>query len=794
MASDSSRRAGRPPSTDTAMTRSAAGQNHRSRAVGTDLAHLHRSWRKHLYTHECRGKRGRPLQIRQGHPRRKSHRKYRRRRRISGIHSWISRNRKVLLQWVYGTRPNLTLGKWVVHAAIHWQVHEGLNDGLHQLWLRWRQPTQTEADEPSQPNSQTLFIHTEGRARPTTTASAVRSKFGWPGPKSGLRALIILAQSMLLTEGVRVPASAGAGGPKPTEDIGVRQKGKHAPGGRTAPVMQTAGVMVNTGRKRSFMRAQNRSQQHPQGYARYRGQYLHCSQLGLHTARDTIPTPRATRRPAYKRRGGTAQRIKVLSINVNSLSGFLWGEIKTFLRGDGLQYDFIFLQETHRASFSTFQIDKWMAVGSSTKRGEGVLTLVHPKYDPSLVRYQEIIPGRVLRVKVCHAEAAIETLNIYQHVWIHNDEPEVNRQRRQNLLDRCSGVLQGMARRDTLILAGDFNAEVHCTPGSVGPCINKSEYHLALDPHSLTRFVQANELVVLNTWTMKDPCTNYTRTGNSQIDFVMVKPASADQRAKQVKKTEAPFGGWKEMTHNALVAEVRFVRHFHLPRATTLQAPSCSTKDLDNAYRKHDPRIQELQQSVQTALQQGGWRTVEDINHILLHKVSALFPAATKGRTGNSQRQAQCKAIFHAWRETLTHPDGEGGTTPALPTQVYHMWQRRKDLEKCKPFSGLGIIRTWKWIVLFLQNGRRSKQYHQQQQKAITLGHLQQAERAAQSHNIKRLYGAVKRLMPWKHKPRIMFRHPDGSPMSLLQEHKALVKHCEQLFAPAVEVPARAGR
>ena len=350
-----------------------------------------------------------------------------------------------------------------------------------------------------------------------------------------------------------------------------------------------------------------------------------------------------------------------------------------------------------------------------------------------------------------------------------------------------------MARRDTLILAGDFNAEVHCTPGSVGPCINKSEYHLALDPQSLTRFVQENELVVLNTWTMKDPCTNYTRTGNSQIDFVMVKPASADQRAKQVKKTEAPFGGWKEMTHNALVAEVRFIRHFHLPRATVLQAPPCSTKDLDNAYRKRDPRIQELQLDVHTALQQVTGHTVEDINHVLLHKVAALFPASTKGRTGNSQRQAQYKAIFHAWRETLTHPDGEGGAAPALPTRVYHMWQRRKDLEKCKPFSILGIIRTWKWIVLFVQNGRRSKQYHQQQQKAITLGHLQQAERAAQSHNIKRLYGAVKRLMPWRHKQRIMFRHPDGSPMSLLQEHRALVKHCQQLFAPAVEVPARTG-
>ena len=171
---------------------------------------------------------------------------------------------------------------------------------------------------------------------PTTTASADRSKFGWPGPKSGLRALIILAQSMLLTERVRVPASAGAGGPKPTVNIGMHQKGKHAPGGRMAPVMQTADVMVNTGRKRSFMRAENRSQQHPQGYTRYRGQYLHGSQLGL----TLPPTPCTTRRPAYKSRGGTAKRIKVLSINVNSLSGLLWGEIKTFLREDGLQYDF----------------------------------------------------------------------------------------------------------------------------------------------------------------------------------------------------------------------------------------------------------------------------------------------------------------------------------------------------------------------------------------------------------------------------------------------------------------------
>ena len=121
----------------------------------------------------------------------------------------------------------------------------------------------------------------------------------------------------------------------------------------------------------------------------------------------------------------------------------------------------------------------------------------------------------------------------------------------------------------------------------------------------------------------------------------------------------------------------------------------------------------------------------------------------------------------------MTHPDGEGGTTPTLPTQIHHMWQRRKDLKRCTLFDASGVIRTWKWIVLFLKAGSQSKQFHAQNQRATTLGYLQQAERAVQAHKSKHLFGAVKK--------------------TLLQEHTALVKHCEQLFAPAAETPPRPG-
>ena len=87
-----------------------------------------------------------------------------------------------------------------------------------------------------------------------------------------------------------------------------------------------------------------------------------------------------------------------------------------------------------------------------------------------------------------------------------------------------------------------------------------------------------------------------------------------------------------------------------------------------------------------------------------------------------------------------------------------------------------------------MKAGRQSKQYHSQSQRAITLGYLQQAEQAALQHNTKRLFEIIKKMIPWKPRPRIMLRHPDGA-----QEHKALVQRCQQLFAPEVAKPTRQG-
>ena len=48
------------------------------------------------------------------------------------------------------------------------------------------------------------------------------------------------------------------------------------------------------------------------------------------------------------------------------------------------------------------------------------------------------------------------------------------------------------------------------------------------------------------------------------------------------------------MTHQALIADVRVIRRFHLPRPLSQTNTNYAAKDLDRAYRMQDPKIHAL--------------------------------------------------------------------------------------------------------------------------------------------------------------------------------------------------------
>ena len=138
------------------------------------------------------------------------------------------------------------------------------------------------------------------------------------------------------------------------------------------------------------------------------------------------------------------------------------------------------------------------AIGTATKtKADGVMTLIHPKHPSTGIKHEALVQGRALRTQIHTSKGRIEVINVYQHVWSHQTTKEQNIAQRQKLLDKISRTIQHIARRDTLIVAGDFNAELVRSQGHTGTAHANTARAEAPDPQALTRFVEDTDLVCL---------------------------------------------------------------------------------------------------------------------------------------------------------------------------------------------------------------------------------------------------------------------------------------------------------
>ena len=276
---------------------------------------------------------------------------------------------------------------------------------------------------------------------------------------------------------------------------------------------RNSAALQPTARKRAWIRV-NRSAAAGRP-AWYRNLLITEPQIQLPTGGSE---PR-TRRPANVRRRGGVDRLSILSLNVGSLSGFLWTEIKAYTASQKCEADFILLQEVHWRQTCSFRVGGWSAFVSATaERADGVMILAHPRFQDSQLKFDEVVRGRVLRVQVSLQKEKVELFCVYQRVWQNQLSKSDNIEQRQSLLSKLAAQIRSIAKRSTVIVAGDFNAEVLPTPGRVGHCVPKTPRHVgpgSPDPEALTRFVEETELVVLNTWCLRDPHTYHSTTGSS---------------------------------------------------------------------------------------------------------------------------------------------------------------------------------------------------------------------------------------------------------------------------------------
>ena len=243
------------------------------------------------------------------------------------------------------------------------------------------------------------------------------------------------------------------------------------------------------GSKRALRRAAARAKK--DGSTLYKGKRLARDQLAH------VPTGEATRQKSANRitstgtgarRGGQqhVQRFRVLSLNVGSLSTLMWQELRECLASPANPHDAIMLQETHWSTCSEFRTNGWTAIHSgTTARADGVMTLAHPKHPSTRVRHEEIAPGRVLRVQVQMPAGRVELFNCYQHPHNFTSNQETLKEKRQSLLNKLGRSIQGIPQRATLIVAGDFQAELTPQAPLIGRAVCRTPFHVgeaALDP------------------------------------------------------------------------------------------------------------------------------------------------------------------------------------------------------------------------------------------------------------------------------------------------------------------------
>ena len=235
----------------------------------------------------------------------------------------------------------------------------------------------------------------------------------------------------------------------------------------------------------------------------------------------------------------------------------------------------------------------------------------------------------------------MEVFCCYQFVWQTELTKEDNLRKRQMVLDKLCTHVRAIARRSTVVVLGDFNAELVPSPGRVGQSLANTPRHVgpeAPSPHALTRALEEMELIALNTWCSRTPHTNFTSTGNSQIDFIWVREASADRVARQCRPADSAIGSWRYMGHKQLGASIRLIKHYHLAKQQSRQ-PGVDRRTLSEHVRVNHPSTSELRSHVLAALPREGHSTpaaaLQQLNNRPQRRSTRLSPrpARTAGWT-----------------------------------------------------------------------------------------------------------------------------------------------------------------
>ena len=119
-------------------------------------------------------------------------------------------------------------------------------------------------------------------------------------------------------------------------------------------------------------------------------------------------------------------------------------------------------------------------------------------------------------------------------------------------------AIQGTPYRSMILLGGDFNASLlpHSPHVGHGVLAGSAGIDLEQERHALNELFCRHRLTVLNSWGRRQATYEHP-TGNSQIDFLVVRQQVADGVSKKAGPTSSGLAEWRKAGHRLVGGSLR---------------------------------------------------------------------------------------------------------------------------------------------------------------------------------------------------------------------------------------------
>ena len=352
--------------------------------------------------------------------------------------------------------------------------------------------------------------------------------------------------------------------------------------------------------KRSYRRALQRIRRH--GYTWYKGQILSGPIDPSHsspTPTRSTPSPNV-HAPGHKRR----KRMTCFNWNAGGMSKTDWDMFQQWMAAQAI--DILAVQETHWAYTSEWAQAHYHCVHSGLNNKQAGLMLLVSKSlcDLKDISWAEILPGRLLHVRIHGRQRAIDVLNVYQ--YIHAPHTMMDR---QHLWTCLHEYLSKLPKRNGLLMMGDFNTSLQKRGQAVGlPQYQWMNSRASGPKHSdaeeLYTLTQVYDLIALNTWTHQLGPTFQFGSQHSRIDYIFYKRHLVDATAKRIHYLhDFPLLGVSGAQHIPMICDI-------MKAWTPAQPPHdhgwsrAQRKALYMHWRAQDHHAQSLEQTLHAQLDQ----------------------------------------------------------------------------------------------------------------------------------------------------------------------------------------------